>query len=141
MALTIEQVNAEPMKYGGKVVTFRNVWMSGNLNKNQQVNVGGPPMPARFVLSVISANGKRFGGPLGYADGELMFAVSPEMAGKLAGIGLDANSRYLVNLTGRIGRMGFTITTGWTTFVTQIDCLDKDGRVVKTLTAAPPSAQ
>jgi hypothetical protein len=139
LTMTIERANAQPEKFTDKLIVFKNVRMSGTLSKHKQASAYREN-PTRFLFEVVSTNGKRFT-ISGYGSGELMFAVSPDMADKLATDGLVANRHYVVNLTGRIAKMGFGFTSGWTFFVTRIDFVDGDGKISKTVRSEPPSAR
>ncbi len=132
-SLSIEEVSANRTAFAGKRVTFRNVAMSGNLN----LQSGCKPS---YRFTVISTNKKRFNTSL---NGDLVFAVSDEMATKAAQRGLHADLYYLVNLTGVVGRMQMhnwqtsDFQWDWTVFVTAIEFLTEDGTVAGRLEARP----
>jgi hypothetical protein len=125
--LKIEQVDAAPNQYDGQTVIFGNVTLDGRIERHDGI-VG-----RWYSLTLYSTNGNRFSG-LSYIDGRIAFLTSAAMYPKLVDAGMIAGRQYSVRLTCTIEKMRRSLYgDAWVAQVTQIDFLDNDGKVLKTV--------
>jgi hypothetical protein len=113
----MEDVVRSPQDYAGSTVEFSGVKLSGNITK---YDVGG----IRKYYLTLTSRAKTF--EVGF------FLAPPGLADKLAGT-MDPETSYRVNIACRVEKIVLNGVPQWHGFVTRVDFLDDNGRVVKTV--------
>ena len=106
-----------PQDYAGQTVEFYGVKLSGNLTK---YDVGG----IRKYYLTLTSRAKTF--EVGF------FLAPPNLADKLANT-MNPETNYRVNIVCRVDQIVLNGVPQWHGFVTRVDFLDENGRVVKTV--------
>jgi hypothetical protein len=113
----MEDVVRSPQDYAGQTVEFFAVKLSGNITK---YDAGG----IRKYYLTLTSLAKTF--EVGF------FLAPPGLADKLANT-MDPETNYRVNIVCRVDKIVLNGVPQWHGFVTRVDFLDENGRVVKTV--------
>jgi hypothetical protein len=114
---TMETVIAAPADYAGQTLKFNNAGLSGNVTK---YDVGG----VRKYYLLVGSPARRL--EPGF------FMAPPALADKLID-GLNPRMNYRVNLTCKVTRITINDVPQWHGIVSQVDLLDGDGNVTRTI--------
>jgi hypothetical protein len=114
---TMDQVVATPASYGGRTLTFTGATLSGSITTYEVSYV------RKYYLNVQSKDSKL---EIGF------FMTPPGLADKLADY-MNRSRNYSVNLTCKVERISINTFAQWHGIVTQVDFVDGDGKVVKTI--------
>ncbi len=106
-----------PQDYAGQTIEFFAVKLSGNITK---YDVGG----IRKYYLTLTSQAKTF--EVGF------FLAPPNLADKLMGT-MDPETNYRVNIVCRVDKIVLNGVPQWHGFVTRVDFLNDNGRVVKTV--------